>query len=128
MYTLDTRRPSTPVPCLSEALDRAARDADAVPGAYARAPWSFRPATAPVAAALEGYGDSDQRWIVVTCRTSDAIGHVRERAFTAVQRYLLSLAAEGVDATWIGAGLPTELPVLAEIERDEEVLGVIRVG
>ncbi|MEM1053937.1 MAG: hypothetical protein AAGI52_00305 [Bacteroidota bacterium] len=116
-----------PVAGLSEALARAALDADAVPGAYSRAPWAFRPATAGAAAVLEGLGESDYQWVIVTCRRSDSAGHVRERAYTAVQRYLLSLAAEDVEATWIGSGLPTDLALRAEIGADEEMLGVIRV-
>lgn len=128
MFTLDTRRPAPPTIGLADALARAARDADAVPGAYARAPWRFHPAPESVSAVLEPTVEHDHRWVVVICRRNDAEGHVRERAFTAVQRYLLSLAAEGVDATWIGTGVPSSLGAMVGIQADEEVIGVIRLG
>lgn len=131
MFTLDTHRPDAALPLavsLAEALDQAARDADTVPGAYSSAPWAFRPANASVAALLEGFGPSRRTWIVVTCAGADAEGHVRERAYTAVQRYLLSLAVEGIDATWTADGLPPELDRLAGLGGGETILGVIRVG
>ena len=131
MLTLDTHRPTSPAPLavsLTEALDQAARDADAVPGAYSSAPWAFRPANASATALLEGFGRSRHTWIVVTCTAGDAESHIRERAYTAVQRYLLSLAVEGVDATWIADGIPPELDRLAGLRGEETVLGVIRVG
>ena len=126
MYSLDTRYPGAAVG-LAEVLDQAARDAEAVPGAYATAPWRFLHATAAAAALLEGLETSRYRWVIVAFRRCDAMGHVKERAYTAVQRYLLSLAAEDVEATWIGSGLPEALSTYASLGPTEEILGVIRI-
>lgn len=130
MYSLTTRYPDASVG-LAAVLDRAAREAEAVPGAYASAPWRFLAASPAATALLDGREPSaegwEARWVVVVCRRGDAGGHVKERAFTAVQRYLLSLAAEGVEATWMGAGLPMGLEREVATEPGEDVIGVIRV-
>ena len=130
MYSLTTRYPAASSG-LADVLERAAREAEAVPGAYASAPWRFLAASPAAAALLEGREPSaegwDDRWVIVVCHRGDAVGHVKERAYTAVQRYLLSLAAEGVEATWMGAGLPMGLEREVATEPGEDVIGVIRV-
>ncbi len=130
MLRLDSLQPNATAPpaaFLRDALRQAERDADAVPGAYARAPWGFRPATPEAKALLDIYDGAEQSWIVVTCRRSDAQAHTRERCLTAIQRYLLSLAVEGVEATWIGSGLPQRLGEVSGAQPPEEVLGVVRL-
>ncbi|OZC01872.1 hypothetical protein [Rubricoccus marinus] len=130
MFRLDPHlphAPAAPAAFLDAALQQAARDADAVPGAYARAPWGFRPATPAAKRILDDFEGRSRSWIVVTCRRSDAQEHTRERCLTAIQRYLLSLAVEGVDATWIGSGLPEGLEDVSEMLPREEILGVVRL-
>lgn len=128
MYRLDTRFPdaSAPTPAfLDAALEQAARDASDVPGAYSQAPWGFRPATPEAVALLDQHLGPGRSWIVVTCTRSDAGEHTRERCLTAIQRYLLSLAAEGIDATWVASGLPRGLFEVSDVHIGETVLGVV---
>ena len=135
MYSLDTRRTGSAPPSaslldaafLDAALRQAARDADDVPGAYSRAPWGFDPATPEASALLDALVGRERSWIVVTCRRGDAGAHTRERCLTAVQRYLLSLAAEGVEATWIGEGLPQGLATASAVTAGEDLLGVLHM-
>lgn len=129
MFNLEPRRPGTAPPravLLDAALQQAARDAEDVPGAYSVAPWEFDPATSPVDALLDAFAGRDQTWMVVTCERGDADAHTRERALTAAQRYLLSLAAEGIDATWVSAdALPEEVILAMEVSAGRDLLGVI---
>ena len=53
MYSLTTRYPAASSG-LADVLERAAREAEAVPGAYASAPWRFLAASPAAAALLEG--------------------------------------------------------------------------
>lgn len=129
MQSLHTRYPGQAVPpeARAEALRQAVRDADDVPGAYARTPWVFREAPAAAKALLDTHTGRDATWVVVTYRRGDAGAHARERCYTAVQRYLLSLAAEGLDATWVGTGLPVGLVRTADLPGSEDLLGVVRL-
>ena len=129
MQSLHTRFPGSALPpeARAEALRQAARDADDVPGAYIRTPWVFREAPGTAKALLDTHTGRDADWVVVTCRGGDAGAHARERCYTAVQRYLLSLAAEGLDATWVGTGLPIGLARAADLPSTEDLLGVVRL-
>ncbi|MEM6326858.1 MAG: hypothetical protein AAF791_07015 [Bacteroidota bacterium] len=126
MVHLRPRLPSRPHVDLTDVLAHAARDADSVPGMEAQVPWQFRRASALEAGLLEGLGDTDQQWILVTCRCTRG-DQTQERAFTAVQRYLLSLAVAGVEATWIGSGFPPELDLHLGADDGGALLGVIRI-
>ena len=119
--------PGLPPEARASALQQAARDAAAVPGAFAQQPWAFRKAPPAAKGLLDAHSGRDAEWMVVTCRSNDDVGHTRERCYTAVQRYLLSLAAEGVEATWIGSGLPVGLARAAALAGADDLLGVVRV-
>jgi hypothetical protein len=109
-------------------LQQAARDAEDVPGAYSQTPWTFRQAPGAAKRLLDAHAGRNAAWVVVTHRQGDAGAHTRERCYTAIQRYLLSLAAEGVEATWIASGLPPGLARASELPGAEDLLGVIRLG
>ena len=112
-----------------EVLRRAADEAGAVPGAYARAPWAFVTPDADAARLLDAaMGPGPGGWVVVTCRgTGDEAedGHLHERSRTAVQRFLLSLDAENVRASWTPE-VPDGLAAALGIGPRDAVLGVVR--
>ena len=70
--------------------------AGAVPGAYADAPCRFVELPA-----REGAG----RDVLAVCQRAAEGGHqshLRERSRTAAQRFILSLACDGIEAVWTG--------------------------
>ncbi|MEL6616176.1 MAG: hypothetical protein AAFQ43_10580, partial [Bacteroidota bacterium] len=74
MFNLEPRRPGAAPPravLLDAALQQAARDADAVPGAYAVAPGGFDPAPPALDSLLDAFAGRDQTWMVVTCARGD---------------------------------------------------------
>ena len=117
-----------------EALRQAIEDASAVPGAYARAPWAFRTPTPEAERHLdsemtEAFDLAPGGWIVVTCLGAgdDAEGgHLRERTLTAVQRFMLSLAADDVGSVWVDDGLPEALEAAMDLGARDALLGVVR--
>ena len=90
-------------PPFSDAFARASEMAGAVPGAYATAPCRFVELPAEVA------GEAG-RHVLAVCQRAPEEGHqthLRERSLTAAQRFILSLACDGIDAVW-SAELPDE--------------------
>lgn len=90
---------------LADALSRAQHEASAVAGAFAAPPCEFHVLPAPAAARLVP-ADLRRRsgtWVLVTVRQARESGHrahLRERCLTAAQRFMLSLACDGVESTW----------------------------
>ena len=97
-----TAAPATPPP-FSDAFARASEMAGAVPGAYATAPCRFVELPPD---AVGGPG----RYVLALCQRAPEEGHqthLRERSLTAAQRFILSLACDGIEAVW-SADLPDE--------------------
>ena len=75
-------------------------------GAFAVAPCEFHVLPAPAAARLAP-ADLQRRagtWVLVTVRLAREAGHrahLRERCLTAAQRFMLSLACDGVENAWV---------------------------
>ena len=110
-------------PPFSDAFARASEMAGDVPGAYADAPCRFLELPA---GALRPPG----RYVLAVCQRAAEAGHqshLRERSLTAAQRFLLSLACDGIDAVW-SAELPDERALRAAgVPLDGAVpVGVIR--
>lgn len=103
---------------MGDVLARAIEAADGVGGAFARPPCAFHEVFA---------SDTHETsmWVLVTYDRSDEPdheAHLRERSRTAVQRFMLSLQYDDVDAVWmndedavqaafVGAGLDVEQAV-----------------
>ncbi len=82
---------------MGDALVRAMESADGVGGAFAKPPCTFH--TVPGSETHDAV-----IWVLVThARSSEADheAHLRERSRTAVQRFILSLQYEDVDAVWV---------------------------
>ena len=82
---------------MGEALVRAIAAADGVGGAFATSPCAFH--EVPVSDTHDA-----ATWVLVTHARSaeaDHEAHLRERSRTAVQRFMLSLQYEDVDAVWV---------------------------
>ena len=82
---------------MGDALVRAIAAADGVGGAFAASPCSFHEVK------LSNTHDA-VLWVLVTYARSaeaDHEAHLRERSRTAVQRFMLSLQYEDVDAVWV---------------------------
>lgn len=95
-----------------EAVRHAQEAADGVSGAFAALPCGFRP-LGPEADALlasvRPLGSADGGWVLVTVHGSGEAGHrmhLRERCLTAAQRFMLSLACDGVESQWVEDELP----------------------
>lgn len=95
-----------PTLSVSEAVTLAVRETGAVPGAFASPPCTFHPLENEGEALMDLRPDNESRgvWVLVTSQVSseaDHRAHLRERCRTAAQRFVLTLACEGIDATWI---------------------------
>jgi len=82
---------------MGDALGRAIVSADGVGGAFATSPCTFHEVAS---------SDTHDAvtWVLVTHARSaepDHEAHLRERSRTAVQRFMLSLQYEDVDAVWV---------------------------
>lgn len=82
-------------------------------GAYAAQPFGFRPlgpeASAPLAS-VRPLGSGAGVWVLVTVRGTGEAGHrthLHERCLTAAQRFMLSLACDGIESQWIDDGVPS---------------------
>lgn len=100
------RSPSQSSARTATALQRAAREADGVPGDYVGAPCGFRALDASeVSVEAPGPGE----WVLVTCSGVEEEArqdHLRERCLTAAQRFILSLWSDGLAARWVDEGVP----------------------
>ncbi|GAB5536630.1 MAG: hypothetical protein Rubg2KO_28790 [Rubricoccaceae bacterium] len=88
---------AAPLESMEAALVRAIAAADGVGGAFATPPCVFH--EVPVSDTHDAV-----TWVLVThARSSEADheAHLRERTRTAVQRFMLSLQYEDVDAVWV---------------------------
>ena len=78
-------------------------------GAFASAPCRFLVLGADAGLALRSIRSGPGVWVLVTVRASREPAHqahLRERCRTAVQRFVLALACEGVEGAWIEDELP----------------------
>ena len=96
----------------ADAVRHARAEAASVSGAYADQPFSFRslgPEVAPLLARARPLGSGAGRWVLVTVRGSGETGHrthLRERCLTAAQRFMLSLACDGIESQWVDDAVP----------------------
>ena len=100
MLGLSFRLPHTPdasaPEAVGEVLERAIAAADDVGGAFASPPCAFR--------VLPARDMEAATWVLVTHTRSpepDHEAHLRERSRTAVQRFMLSVQCDGLEAVWV---------------------------
>ncbi|MEM0964222.1 MAG: hypothetical protein AAGK21_16970 [Bacteroidota bacterium] len=116
---------------MRESVHRAVHEMGTVSGAFASAPCAFRPLDASEADFLSPRQPSVGTgcWVLVTISGSseaDHQAHLRERSRTAAQRFLLTLACEGIQAEWVA-----DPPDAAELRAGgipmgrEEAIGLI---
>lgn len=82
---------------MGDVLARAIDEAEGVGGAFATPPCTFRKVSGTDT-------DDDVLWVLVTHVHStepDHEAHLRERSRTAVQRFMLSLQFDDIDAVWV---------------------------
>lgn len=117
MLTLGIHPPRSTAPPVDRewdrALDRARQEAGGVSGAFAVLPCRFY-AVAPAAADLLPLRPPpvvrEGTCVLATVRESEEPGHrahLHERCLTAVQRFMLSLACDGVQSQWTEEGIPS---------------------
>lgn len=88
---------SAPPEPMGDVLARAIAEADGVGGAFSRPPCAFH-------TVLGAETHDASFWVLVTHDRSpepDHEAHLRERSRTAVQRFMLSLQFDDIDAVWV---------------------------
>ncbi len=105
-------RPREPVDW-PDAMRHASEEAGGVSGAYATRPFGFcplGPETDDLLAGIRPLGAGPGVWVLVTVRGAGELGHrthLLERCLTAAQRFILSLACDGIDSRWVSDGMPS---------------------
>lgn len=95
-----------------DAVLHATEEAGGVSGAFAAQPFGFRrlgPEASTLLASARPYTSTTGRWVLVTVRAVGEAGHrahLHERCLTAAQRFMLSLACDGIGSRWIADGVP----------------------
>ena len=92
----------------NEAIHHAQEEASGVSGAFAALPCRFRvlgPEVGALADDRRPFGRAPGAWVLVTIEgTGGESGHwqhLRERCLTAAQRFILSLACDGIHSEWV---------------------------
>lgn len=126
MLGLSTQTPP-PLPSHADAVARAVASAGTVSGGYAGAPCAFHalgPDAGPLVAALLEAAEAKPEaraisepgeWVLLTVQATREDGHrvhLLERSLTAAQRFMLTLACDGVESRWVAAA-PCALPLRA---------------
>ena len=109
MLTLGIHHPPDPPPRAApdDALRRARQEVAGISDAFARVPFAFHALGEGECAALVPEDADGGTWLLVTVDgEADRWAHVHERCLTAAQRFMLSLACDGVDSEWVTDGLP----------------------
>ena len=119
--------PAPDPPDLGEALRRAQEGARAS-GAFLEPPFAFHPLTSVAARDLALSGA--RAWVMVAVRPTADDGHrahTRERCLTAAQRFMLHLACDEVESTWVEPAPEAEAVRRAGVDLGgAEPVGLIR--
>lgn len=109
MLGLTTYSPATA--SVLEVVHRAVQEVGDVSGAFVTSPCSFVPLVGKASSLVDSKrpaGAGRGEWVLVTVRCSAEVGHqvhLHERCRTAAQRFVLTLACEGVESVWM-EGVP----------------------
>lgn len=94
-------------PPVGEIVAQAVQEAGAVSGAFSAPPCQFHllgPEADALAYSLRPETSGPGAWVLVTSKASaevDHRAHLRERCRTAAQRFVLTLACEGIESVWV---------------------------